>query len=56
MTRFACERVARGEPMPGVIEVSARAPIGEALDNLVLIVLCSTMEDFEAQVFYVPLR
>jgi predicted nuclease of predicted toxin-antitoxin system len=56
MTRFAYERVARGEPMPGVIEVRARSPIGEVLDDLMLIVLCSTLDDFRGQVFYVPLR
>ena len=44
MTRFAYERVTRGDPMPGVIEVRAQAPIGAVLD------------DFRDQVFYVPLR
>jgi hypothetical protein len=29
MTRFAFERVDRGDPMPGVIEVRARAAIGD---------------------------
>jgi hypothetical protein len=56
MTRYACERLARGEPMPGVIEVRTRAPIGEVVDHLVLILLCGTPEDFRDRVFYIPLR
>jgi hypothetical protein len=42
--------------MPGVIEVRARAPIGEVVEDLVLVVMCSTPEDLRDQVFYVPLR
>jgi hypothetical protein len=56
MTRFAYERVARGEPMPGVIEVRARAPIGPVIDDLLLVLMCSTMEEFCDRVLYVPLR
>jgi predicted nuclease of predicted toxin-antitoxin system len=56
MTRFAYERVVRGEPMPGVIEVLSRAPIGEVVDDLLLVVVCSTPDDFRDRVFYVPLR
>jgi predicted nuclease of predicted toxin-antitoxin system len=54
MTRFAYERVARGESMPGVIEVRARAPIAEVLDDLLLVVNCSVAGDFRDRVFYVP--
>src|SRR5262245_62765330 len=56
MTRFAYERVVRSEPMPGVIEVRSRAPIGEVVEDLLLVVACSTPDDFRDRVFYVPLR
>ncbi len=56
MTAFAHERVRRGEPMPGVIEVRARAAIGDVIADLLLIVECGTTEDFRDQVVYVPLR
>jgi predicted nuclease of predicted toxin-antitoxin system len=56
MTRFAYERVARGEPMPGVIEVRARAPMGEILDDLLLIVECALHDEFRDRVVYVPQR
>jgi hypothetical protein len=56
MTRFAFERVERGEPMPGVIEVRARAAIGEVLDDLVLVLECVLPDELRDRVYYVPLR
>lgn len=56
VTRFAYDRVARGDPMPGVIEVRDLAPIGEVINDLELVLSCSTPDDFKDQVFYVPLR
>ncbi len=56
VTRFAYERVARGEPMPpGVIEIPSRASVAEVIDDLVLVVTCSTPEDCRDQVIYLPL-
>lgn len=55
VTRFAHERVVRGEPMPGVIEVVARAPIGKVIEDLVLVVRCATAEELRDRVFYLPL-
>ncbi len=55
ITRFAYERVERGESMPGVIEVPSRASVAEVLDDLVLVVMCSTPEDCRDQVTYLPL-
>ena len=56
MTRFAYERVARGEPMPGVIEVQARAPTREILEDLLLILQCGLQDDLRNRVTYVPMR
>jgi predicted nuclease of predicted toxin-antitoxin system len=53
---FAYERVARADPMPGVIVVQTQAPRGEALEHLELIVRCAKSEDLRDQVFYVPMR
>lgn len=41
MTRHALERVVRREPMPGVIAVHQRLPIGDVLDDLRLVTSCS---------------
>jgi hypothetical protein len=56
ITRFAYERVERGEPMPGVIEIPSRATVTEVLDDLVLVVSCSAARDCKDQVVYLPLR
>ena len=42
MSPLAWDRVARGEPMPGVFEVGQRLTVREAIDELVLAALCST--------------
>ena len=56
MTRHAYDRVARGEPMPGVFEVSLHAAIGEIADDILLVVDASDEHEWEGQVRYVPLR
>jgi predicted nuclease of predicted toxin-antitoxin system len=54
VTRFAYERVARGDAMPGVIEIPSVATVSEALEDLVLVVTCSTADDCRDQVIYLP--
>ena len=44
-----------GEWMPGVIEVSRTVPIGIAIENIVLLVECSTESEWEGQILYLPL-
>lgn len=56
MTRHALERVARGEPMPGVIAVHQRLPIGEVVDDLLLVASCSLATDWVDRVSFLPLR
>jgi predicted nuclease of predicted toxin-antitoxin system len=55
MTKYAYDRVRAGLPMAGVIEVAENMPIGQAINDLVLIIGASFPEDFENQVIYVPL-
>ncbi len=52
MTRYAYERAARGEPMPGVFEVVRTVPV----DDLLLLVEGSLEGEWEGQVRYLPLR
>lgn len=54
VTRFAFERVDAGLPMPGVIEVTAWAPIRKAVEDLALILECLADGDLEDQVLYIP--
>lgn len=56
MTRFAYDRIERGESMPGVFVVSSRATVGPIIEDLVLIVQCSLPDEWEGQVRYLPLR
>lgn len=56
VTLHAYERVRAGDPMPGVFEVSRSVPIGDAIENLLLIAECSLDGEWEGQVRYLPLR
>jgi len=56
ITRYAYERVGRGERMPGVVEVSRRVPIGEVIEDLLLLAEASTEDEWQGQILYLPLR
>ena len=55
MSYFAYERVKAGKPMPGVIEVADDLPIGQVIDDLLLLAEYSETGEWEAQVIYLPL-
>ena len=52
---FAYERVATGQPMPGVCVVKATAPIGTAIEYILLLLEIIPAEEWENQVRFVPL-
>ncbi len=56
MSKHAFDRVNHGLPMPGVIEVSQDVPIGEALEDLILIAECSLENEWRNQVIYLPIK
>jgi hypothetical protein len=55
MTAHAHARVAARLPMPGLVEVSRRIPIGRAIDDLLLIAECSLPGEWDGQVIYLLL-
>ena len=55
MTRFSNERLKQSLPMPGIIIVPEELDIGRAIDDLEVIIECSTSEDLENQIQYLPL-
>jgi predicted nuclease of predicted toxin-antitoxin system len=55
MPDFAYERVAAGQPMPGVFVVSDRLPVRQAIDELLLIDACSEQTEWSGLVLYLPL-
>lgn len=56
MTRYAYERVSRGEPMPGVFEVARTVPVAVVIHDLLLLTEGSLEGEWEGQVRYLPLR
>jgi hypothetical protein len=56
MTRYAYERVANGQAMPGVFEITRKVPIGKAIEEILILAECSVEGEWEGQVRYLPLR
>ena len=55
MADYAYERVATGQRMPGVFEVPRSMPIGQVIEELLLIIECSVQDEWEGRVIYLPL-
>ena len=53
--RHAYARVATGELMPGIIAVPDDLPIGQAVEQLHIVVECAGENELENQVLYLPL-
>jgi Domain of unknown function (DUF5615) len=56
ITRYAYERIGRGERMPGVVEVSRFVPIGVVIEDLLLLAEVSAEDEWQGQILYLPLR
>lgn len=52
---YAYARIEAGTAMPGVIEVPSDLPIGQAIEELVLLMEAGRPEEFDARVIYLPL-
>jgi hypothetical protein len=55
MTAAALGRIARTEPMPGLIVVPHRIAIGLAIDELIFLAKESTADEWEGRVVWLPL-
>jgi predicted nuclease of predicted toxin-antitoxin system len=53
--KFAYERLAAGQPMSGVIEVSFAVSVGQVIEDILLIVECSSEDEWKGRVEYLPL-
>jgi hypothetical protein len=56
VTRYANERIAASEFTPGVFEVSDSMPIGQAIEELLLLMECSREGEWEGRIEYLPLK
>lgn len=55
MKQPAVDRLAAGLPMPGVFEVSQQIPIGQAIEEILLIATHSLEDEWEGQIRFLPL-
>lgn len=55
MVAFAYERLALGLALAGVIVIGPGVSVGRAIEDLVTIAECSTAEEWDGQVVYLPL-
>jgi hypothetical protein len=56
LTRYAYERVGRGQEMPGVFEIGRAISIAHAVEDILLLADCSLENEWEGQIRYLPLR
>jgi len=54
--KFAYDRIRAGLPMPGAIVVPKDFPIGQAVEELLTIILCSEQSEYVNQVVHIPLK
>lgn len=55
MPAFAWERVAAGEPMPGLFLLNDRLPVGLAIQEMLLVASCTEQAEWKGRVAYLPL-
>jgi hypothetical protein len=55
MTYYAYERVKAGLSMLGVIEVADDLPLGQVIEDILLLAEYSNRSEWESQVIYLPL-
>jgi uncharacterized protein DUF5615 len=55
MSAYVYERINQGLSTPGVFEVSQDMPIGQAIEEILLIAIASLEGEYEGQVRYLPL-
>ncbi len=56
MIGFFNERLDTGLPAPGVFEISSKLPIRTAIDELQIVVECSTQDEWTGRMIFIPLR
>jgi hypothetical protein len=55
MPHFAYARLAAGLSFPGVIEIPQAMPVGDAIDQLLMIIGASDSEEWRDRVVHLPL-
>jgi predicted nuclease of predicted toxin-antitoxin system len=55
MADFAYDRVAAGLTMPGIFILNDRFPVGQAIQEILLMAVCSEQAEWDGRVVHVPL-
>ena len=55
MIAHARERIAAGQPMPGLVEVDQKGSSAVIVDDLILLIECSSDEEWKGRWGFVPL-
>ncbi|MFH1952993.1 MAG: DUF5615 family PIN-like protein [Pseudomonadota bacterium] len=56
MTRYVYERLDAGHVMPGVFEVDPFSPMGQVIEDILLLAEFSFEGEWEGQIGYIPLK
>ena len=56
ITKYAYERVNEGLPMPGVCEIKMDSPLGDIIEDLLLLANYSYEDEWEGKILYLPLK
>ena len=55
MTKHAYDRIRAGLPMPGVIEVRDDVPVGQAIEEILIVLLASEPGELANRITFIPL-
>ena len=56
ITKYAYERLEAGKRVSGVFEINRSAPVGQVIEDILLLVEVSMADEWEGQIIYLPLR
>jgi predicted nuclease of predicted toxin-antitoxin system len=54
ITRYAYERIAKEQSMPGVIEVVSGSQVGRVIEDILMLLECSLDGELANQIYYLP--
>lgn len=55
MTKYAYDRIRAGLPMPGLIEVRDDLPIGQAIEEILMVLFASKPGELANKITFIPL-
>lgn len=55
MLECAYARVEAGDPMPGVIAIRQSVPVGRAIEEIEILIECSSAAEWAGQIVYLPM-